>query len=105
MKPFDSDVNADQYCRCDLTNSEYHDGNILVVWILLLVQTNVVVVFSATMLHLWDINFWSASIPKLVSYELLATSLPRLFLHFKLKVSTLYGLLLFPFQAFLTFSK
>lgn len=32
--------------------TKYYDGNILVVWILLLVQTNVVVVFSATVLTL-----------------------------------------------------
>lgn len=63
-KKIDNGLNANQYCKWGLTNSKYYDVNILVVWILVLGQTNVVV-FSAAMSHLRGINFWSASIPNL----------------------------------------
>lgn len=58
MKPFDSGMNANLYCRCGLTNSKYYvDANILVVWI----HTNVVAVFSTVtvLLHSQDMKLWS----------------------------------------------
>lgn len=57
MKPFDTGLNAKQYCRCGLTNSKYYDTNISEVWILVLAQDNVVVVFSVAMSHLRDVTF------------------------------------------------
>lgn len=81
--------NANLYCRRNPTNSESYDINILEAWILLLVQTIIVVVFSAFMLYLRDINFWSTSIPNLFHMNYCKKFSPLL-LHFTLKFSSLY---------------